>query len=245
MSDKKTKSYSVPSRKQPVFKIFKKIVHPFFRAKIIKLADEIPERSIIVSNHSAKSGPMALELNYPSFNVKWGAHEMLGNYKSRYKYLRDVFYIQKQQKNKFIATIKAAFEAVFSKYIYKGMKILPTYPDMRIRRTIKDSIKVLESNASVLVFPENSGKGYFDELTAVFPGFVLLAERYFKKFGEDVPVVPVYYGKKHKKIVIGKPLYVQKLMSEGLDRQGVADKFKDEINALYHTYFTTQKCDFA
>jgi len=233
----KKKEFKVPSRKQPIFKIFGKIFKLAYKADVESLIDEIPDKAIIVTNHSAKSGPMTLELYYPKFNVKWAAHEMLGNYKSRFLYLRNILYIQKMHKNKFVATIKATYEAVFSKCVYRGMKMLPTYPDIRIRHTIENSIKVLESNASVMIFPENSSLGYFDELQSVFPGFVMLAERYYKKTGEDVPVIPGYVSIKHQKIIVGKPLYVQELMQEGLDRQGVADRFMEEINALYRTYF--------
>lgn len=234
---KKTKEYKVPSRKQPVFKVFRKIFRRFYWGDVESLIDEIPDKAIVVANHSAKKGPMALELNYPKFNVKWGAHEMLGNYKSRFLYLRNVLYIQKMHKGKFSSTLKAAVEAIFSIHVYRGMKFIGTYPDIRIRHTIENSMKVLDAGASVMIFPENSNEGYFDELKTVFPGFVMLAERYYKKTGEDVPVIPVYYSSKHKKIMIGKPLYVQELMKEGLDRQGVADRFKDEINALYKAYF--------
>ena len=234
---KKIKEYKVPGRKQPFFKIFSFFIRPFFSAKVTSLIDDIPEKAIVVANHSAKKGPMTLELNYPRFNVKWGAHEMLGNYKSRFLYLRNVLYIQKLHKGKFSATLKAAFEALFSLRVYTGMKMLGTYPDIRIRHTIENSIKILDSNATVMVFPEDSNEGYFDEIKSVFPGFVMLAERYYKKTGEDLPVIPVYYSQKHKQIMVGKPLYVQELMKEGLDRQGVADRFKDEINGLYTTYF--------
>ena len=234
--------FKLPSRKQRVFSIFKWIVSPFFKAKnIINLNEDLPKKAIVVSNHSAKKGPMALELSYPNFNVKWGAHEMLGNYKSRYNYLRNVLYIQKLGKKKFPATVKALFEALFSVFIYKGMKFIPTYTDMRFMNTLKYSMQVLDSNASVLIFPEDSSKGYFDELTSAFPGFVMLAERYYKKTGEDVPVIPAYYYKKGSKVVIGKPLYVQNLIKEGLNTAEIAEKFKNEINSLYKTYCIDEK----
>lgn len=232
----------MPKRRQPVFSLFKKIISPAYKMKeIITLADSVPEKAIVVSNHSAKKGPMAMELNYPAFNVKWGAHDMLEGYVARYKYLRNVLYIQKMGKKKFPATVKAAFEAIFSKYVYRGMKFIPTYTDMRFMNTLKYSMQVLDEGASVMIFPEDSSKGYFDELTSAFPGFVMLAERYYKKTGEDVPVIPAYYYKKGAKIIIGKPLYVQELIAEGLSREEIAERFKNEINSLYRTYCVKQE----
>ena len=230
--------WKVPKRKQPVWRIVGKIFKLFFNVKSVEfLGEKFPNKCIIVSNHNNKRGPMVYELNLPVFHASWGAYQMLGNYKSRYNYLRNVLYIQKNGVNKFKATIKASFEAIFSIFIYKGMKILPSYPDARLRKTIQHSMDVLDSGAAVSVYPEDSNQGYFDEKTHFFPGFVMLAEQYYKKTGEDLPIYPVYYGQKKKKIVVGNPLFVQDLKKEGLDRNQIAERFKDEVNELYRKYF--------
>ena len=228
-----------PKRKQPVWKIFKPIVKLFYNAKVRVIADEVPEKSIIAAIHSAKRGPMVYECCYPRFHATWGAHEMLGGYKSRFKYLRDVLYVQKMHKKKFPSTLKAGFEALFSIFFYRGMKVLPTYTDNRLKSTIQVSMDALDQNMSVMIFPEDSNKGYFNEMTGAFPGFIMLAEQYFKRTGEDVPIVPVHYQKKTGELLIGHPLYVQELKASvegGLTRQQLADIFKDEINGLYRKY---------
>ena len=237
MEIKEMKEFKLPKRNQPIFSIVKKIAKLFIKVEVEKRCDELPEKAIVVTNHSAKMGPFVLELYYPNFNVAWGAHEMLGNYKSRFLYLRNVLYIQKLGKKKLPATLKAAFEALFSKFFYKGIKILPTYTDMRFLYTVRNSMEVLDMGASVMIFPEDSSKGYFDELTGAFPGFVMLAEQYFNKTGEDVPIISAYYHKKSKKIIINPPKYVQQLKAEGLDRYQIADYFKEEINNIFRTEF--------
>ena len=231
-----TKEFKLFKRKQPVFRVVKRFFRLFFKCDIIYSEDNLPEKAIVIANHSAKSGPMALEVNYPKFNVKWGAYQMLGNYKSRFSYLRNVLYIQKCGRGKFAATIKAFFEAIFSKMLYKGMKFLPTYPDVRLSSTIKNSIKVLDDNGTIMIFPENSNSGYFDELIEVFGGFITLSEMYYKKYGVDLPIIPVYYHKKSKKIIIGKKSYIQQLKNSGMDRTAICEYYKNEINSLYHNY---------
>lgn len=229
--------FKMPKRRQPVFRLAKgifKLIYPC--KKIVNLAGELPDKAIFVANHWAKSGPMALEIHLKKFNVKWGAHEMLEGYRARRKYLKEVFYMQKHGMGAKKAAFKATFEAIFSGMIYKGMKFLPTYPDARLARTIKYSSTVLDHNAAVLVFPEDSSKGYFEKPTAFFPGFVILAEKYFKMTGEDVPVIPVHYNKKHKTIVIGKPSYVQDYVAKGMDRFQIAEDFRGQVNGLYQTY---------
>lgn len=232
------KEWKVPKRKQRVWRFFRKIFKLFFKVKEVEfLGEKFPDKCIIVSNHANKGGPMVYELNLPVFHASWGAYQMLGNYKSRFNYLRNVLYIQKNGFNKFKATMKAGFEAIFSIYVYKGMKILPSFPDARLRKTLKYSMDMLDAGNAVSVYPEDSNSGYFDEMTHFFPGFVMLSQQYYKKTGEDLPIFPVYYGKKKKKIVVGKPLYVQDFVKQGLNREEIADKFRLEVNKLYNDYF--------
>jgi hypothetical protein len=230
--------WKVPKRKQPVWRAIKPILIPFFKAKEVEFEGEkFPDRCIIVSNHNNKKGPMVFEISLPVFHATWGAYPMLDNYKERSHYLRDVLYIQKNGLSKARATSKAWFEAIFSIYFYRGMKILPSYPDARFRKTLQYSMAMLESGGAVSVYPEDSSQGYFEEMTHFFPGFVVLSQTYYKKTGEDLPVFPVYWGRKNNKIMVGKPLYVQDFVKQGLTKEEIADKFKDEVNRLYKTYF--------
>lgn len=231
------KEYKLPKRKQPIFGIVKKILRLFIRVKVENRVGELPDKAIIIGNHSAKSGPIAYELYYPKFNVTWGAHEMLGNYKSRYLYLRNIFYIQKQGRGKVYATLKSAFEAIFSKMFYKGIKVLPTYTDMRFLYTVRNSTAVLDDGASLLIFPEDSNDGYRDELVAAYPGFVMLAEQYFIKTAEDLPIIPVYFHKASKKIIIDTPETVEELKKQGLSRTEIVNHFMERINKLYRENF--------
>ena len=89
---------------------------------------------------------------------------------------------------------------------------------------------------SLLIFPENSNVGYKDLLTDFFPGFVILANQYYRATGEDVPVYPVYYSVKKRIMVIGKPLFVQEMIKEGLKRNQIAERFCNEVNQLYCDY---------
>ncbi len=236
MTDMKGK-YKVPSRRQPIFKIVGGIFKIFLGSKIVNTTDEpLPKQAIIISNHSAKSGPMAIEISFPMFNVKWGAGEMLGNFKSRYNYLRNVLYIQKLKRSKFAATVKAFFEAIFSKMLYRGMKFIPTFTDVRFINTIKMSEQVLEAGESVLIFPEDSTDGYFDEITAALPGFVMLAETHNKRHDEPMPILPLYYHKKTRTIFVGERFCERELREAGKTRAEIAEIGKERINSLYREH---------
>ncbi len=232
---KKKKQFIPPKRKQPIFGFVKKILRLIYkRPKLIGNVEGLKEGSIIVSNHCAKKGPVVFELYLPTFHAVWGAHEMLGNYKSRYRYLKDVFYMQKRGFGKVRATLLAAFEACFSIYFYRGLKVLPTYQDGRLIHTIKKSIKCIDVGTSVLIFPENSNEGYKEILTEFFSGVVLLAETYYKKKGKEVPVYPVYYHDKKKLLAIGDACSVQEYVKQNKTRDEIAEVLRNKVNDLYY-----------
>lgn len=231
------KEFKIPSRKQPIYKPFRVILRLFIhKPKIINLAGDIEDKSIILANHSAKSGPPSLDLYFPKKTCKWGAYQMFGNYSSRRSYLKDILYLQKCGSSRFKATIMSTILAFFNQFVYKGMWMMPSYPDMRLTQTLRNSCKVIESNIPVMIFPENSNEGYKDVLTEFFPGFVMLSLKYYKEYGIDLPIYPVYYSIKKKIMVIDKPIYVQDLVKQGLSRKEIAQVFCDKVNELYFDY---------
>ena len=233
----KNKDFVVPSRKQPFWKFVKKIFSIFLRKpKIINLAGEINNQALYLSNHQAKTGPLYLDMYYPKFHCMWGAHEMLGTYKERFKYLRDVFYMQKRGFSKAKANSKSWFEAIFNKYLYKGMHVIGTYQDARLKETFKKSLKVLNNDIGIIIFPEDSSNGYFDVLTKFNQGFISLALMFYRKHGVDLPIYPNYVNTKKKVIIIGKPLFVNELLSQGKSFEEVAEIFKNAVNDLYYNY---------
>jgi len=233
----RVKSFDKLRKKQPFFNIFKGVLRIFYKKpKLINLAGELPDKYIVVSNHSTKNGPMTLELYFPKKTVKWGAHEMLGNYSTRRNYLKDIYYIKKRKMSPFFASVCASFEAAFSFFIYKGMWFIGTFTDTRVRQTLNESVACLEQNYGITIFPENSDEGYFDVVNEFHPGFVLLSSVYKKKTGEDLPVYPVHYNKRKRLLVIGNPDYVNKMLDDGLSRAEVAEVFRNKINELYYTF---------
>lgn len=234
----KQKEFKVFSRRQPIYNSFKVIMRRVFKKPtIINLAGEIEDKSIIVSNHSNKSGPPCLDLYFPKKTAKWGAYQMFGNYKSRKEYLRDVLYIQKcGKKPGFKTSFVSSILAMLNPLIYKGMWMMPSYPDSRLKKQLKDSMTVLDANIPVMIFPENSYGGYKDVLTDFFPGFVMLSMAYYRQTGIDLPIYPIHYCVRKRILVIDKPMYVQEMVKEGLDRYQIANRYRDAVNKLYYEY---------
>lgn len=225
--------YNGKKKKQPIFKCFTAIVRLFSGKKRVEYLGEKPtEHAVYLANHANKMGPFYYEMHLPFYNVMWGHHGMFGNYVERFKYLRNVLYIQKNGVKKGKATIKAFFEAIFSGMVYKGVKVLPTYNDVRLLPTIKKSISALKNDTAIVIFPENSNGGYHKILKEAHPGFVLLLEKYKKVMGEDIPVRPIYYHKQKKIMLVGETYYLKDLKEKGMKKEQIAEFFKDKINDL-------------
>lgn len=234
---KRNKKYKFSKKQQPFFNFFKKIIAIFLRKpKIINFNDTMQAKSITVSNHFAKIGPFYLEMYYPLFTYKWGAGEMLGSFKDRFLYLRDVYYMRKLHLNKFVSSIRACFEAIFSPLVYKGVKVIGTFTDMRFTNTIKESIHVLDNNVGIMIYPEDSNEGYFDVLTSFLGGFIALSKMYYKKHNEDLPIYPTYVNYKKRIIIIEKPIFINELLSNGVSEDKIGEIFKEKVNNLYFNY---------
>lgn len=230
MDEKKSK------RRRPLlFRGFKKFIKIFKRKpKIINLNETIDDKAIFISNHSAANGPFTLSLFFPKVFVPWGIHHMCGNYKERWNYLYYVFYQQKLGYGKIKSFIIATVFATFSKILYNWMKVIPTYTDLRLMKTMKISVDALNNNEPVLIFPENSNDGYFDVLTEYNAGFVALSTFYHKRYNHDLPIYPVYFSSKHRMLIIDKPQYIQDFIRKGLSREEIAEWFKNRTNELYY-----------
>ena len=116
----KFKRYIYKKQKQPIYGFFTNLMKIFFhKPQFVNQNDAFPEDGLLVGPHMGKWGPFYMSQYMPFKYAVIGAHPMLGNYKARWKYLRDVLYVQKAHKGKFVSSLKATFEAVFSKGMYK------------------------------------------------------------------------------------------------------------------------------
>lgn len=219
------------------FRFIKRIARLFVRAPKWEYVGEKPQGPCIyISNHSAASGPATYELYFPEDMRIWGTYEMCGDFKSRWRYLDQVYFHQKKQRTKFtsffLATILSPILALF----YKGMRIIPTYPDHRLMDTMKMSIAELEKGVSILIFPENSSDGYHEVLTEFYGGFLTLAKLYHAQTGKDIPIVNMYFHKKSRKVIVGEPRSYLSLMESCPNKDDLLRFYLDDTNHLYREH---------
>lgn len=222
------------SNKRPFFRFIKSIVRLFIKKPTFVNEEYISnDPCLYISNHVASSGPTKYELYLPTNFQMMGAHEMCGSLKQRWNYLFKVYFHQKRNVPKWISAVIATIITPFMIMFYKGMQIIPIYNDGRFKKSINIAIETLEKNISLLIFPENSNEGYFDELRGFHGGFWLIAREYHRKTGKDLKIINMYYSKKNKKIIVDEPLSYVELSKELKNHKEASAYFLEKTNNLY------------
>ena len=227
------KEYRVKKKRTPLFRLLKGFLRIFLhRSKIVNNSGgNLKNKAIYVMNHCGARGPLIFELYFPVRSSPWGAHEMCGKYRERWSYLYHTFYIQKLHWGKFRAFTVATLFAIISRWLYNSVGLIGTYRDARHIKALKNSIKVLGEGLSIVIYPENSTEGYFEKAKSFHNGFIQLSKLYFRRERQDLPVYSVYYDKKKNTFYIDEPLFINKMLEEGMSEDEVSEVFLTRNNS--------------
>lgn len=216
------------------FRFLKTIMRIFIKkSKFIYLGSEedFPAKTIILSNHEGTSAPLALEL-YTNLPIRfWGAYEMNSGFVKLYKYQTRVYYHEKKHWNLHLARLFCLLASPLTNMFYKGLNLISTYKDLRLKKTIAESIDALNRNQDIVIFPEDSEKGYLPILEEFHKGFILLLNA-CEKNQIDANICVAYYKKKEKTYIIDKPVKVKDILSLGLSKDELSKKLCDRCNEL-------------
>ena len=214
------------------FNLMKKLMLGRYKQpKFIYLGEKIEKSSIILSNHEGTDAPMSLEIYFDKPIRMWGAHEMNSGVVKMYKYQSEVYYHEKKHWNIHLARLFCLIASPITNLFYKGLNLISTYKDMRFKNTIRESIEALKNGENIVIFPEDSRKGYLEELEGFFGGFAVLGE-ICKKQGMDLPIFVTYFRKKDLSYIIDKPVLFSELSKDGANRKEIAQKLVARCNEL-------------
>lgn len=214
------------------FRFMKRLtVKRYKKPEFIYLGEEIEKGGIILSNHEGTDAPMSLELYLDKPIRMWGAHEMNSGVVKMYKYQSRVYYHEKKHWNLHLARLFCLIASPITNLFYKGLNLISTYRDTRFRRTVRESVEALQQGYNIVIFPEDSAKGYLAELEGFFAGFVVLAESCLKK-GMDLPIYVTYFRKQDLKYIVDKPVLYSELCKGGRTRKEISIRLVERCNEL-------------
>ena len=217
------------------FGLLKSIMRRFIKpSRFVYLGGELPAGTLIVSNHVGTSAPLALEL-YSRLRFRfWGAWQMNAGLIRLYRYQSRVFYHEKKHWNLHLARLFCLIASPLTYLFYSGLNLISTYSDARFRTTVTESISALRQGQHIVIFPEDSTKGYLDQLEGFHGGFLMLA-KIALRHGIDCPISISYYKKSERTFVLDAPVLASELFGGGESRAEIAARLCERCNYIGRT----------
>lgn len=214
-----------------LYKIIKSLVRFFYgKMEVVGLKNLPEDNAIIVGNHCQLNGPIAGELFLQDNCYIWCAGQMM-DLKEVPEYAFTDFWSQKSKWTQPFYKLASYLIAPLSVCIFNNARTIAVYRDMRIMSTFKDSIKLLQQGANILIFPEKDEK-HNNILYQFQENFIDIAKLYYKKTGIALTFVPMYIAPKLKKMYIGKGISYQCENSIEEERKRISKYLSDEITEI-------------
>lgn len=229
MSKKNTKN----STKRPLyFRVLKKIMKIKYKEpRFIYLGEKVSNGGLILSNHEGTDAPMSLEI-YSGLPIRmWGASEMNSGLIKMYKYQSRVYYHEKKGWNLFLARLFCLIASPLTNLFYSGLRLISTYRDMNIVKTVRESIEAIKNGENIVVYPEDSTNGYLSELEGFHSGYALLCD-VCERRGIDLPIFVSYYRKKDNTYIFDAPVLYSELKRKYKSREEISRVLCDRCNEL-------------
>ena len=219
------------NRKPILFRLIKGMVKIFYKKRNFIGVENLPnEPVILVSNHSQLHGPLSNEINYPRNKRIWCIGQVM-NLKEAPKYNFNDFWSHKPKYIRWLFKIFAYVSAPISVYIFSRADTIPVYKDSRIMSTFKETIKALNENNDIIIFPE-CPTPYNNIINDFQDKFIDVARLYHKRTKKELYFVPVYNAAKLNTISIGKPIKFNSNKPIEEERKIICDYLKEQITIL-------------
>ncbi len=214
------------------FRFMKKLMLGRYKEPtFVYLGEKFSTGGVILSNHEGTDAPMSLELYCDQPIRMWGASEMNSGLIKMYKYQTRVYYHEKKHWNLHLARLFCLIASPLTNLFYKGLHLISTYRDTRFRKTIRESLAAIKAGENIVIFPEDSTKGYLEELEGFHAGFVVFADVCLKQ-GIDLPVYVTYFRKKDLTYIVDAPIAYSKLRAECDGKEEVCKRLVQRCNEL-------------
>ncbi len=181
----------------------------YYRHRVLH-ADRIePDSSnplVFLCNHGEIYGPIVCKLYIPVPVRAWTTAEMMFDQKDVTEYLFENTFGKMTFLPRAIRRLLARFVSWLSVNVMTQIECIPVYRDspMKLRDTVRQSLEALEAGDNLLIFPESTDRKYEREgIGSISPGFLMMAEAYWKKMGRKMRMLPTYVNREKRTISFG------------------------------------------
>ena len=180
-----------------------------FRCKVenadhIVTDDENP--LVFLCNHGEFYGPMACKIYIPVPIRAWTNATMMGDRKAVAQYIYENTTSRQEHMPEIEKRFLARLVAWLSVNVMSQLECIPVHKDspLKLRETFRLTVEAMEAGDNILIFPENPEQKYpLEGIGELSPGFLTLADLYWKRKKKRMRFLPMYADKKRRKLVFG------------------------------------------
>lgn len=188
------------------------ILRPFNRHTMVNL-DHIHQDQdnplVFLGNHAEIYGPIASALCFPVPVRFWVISHMMFRKQDVRKYLYENTFSKKTFLPVFVRKLLAHILGWLSVNIMSSLRAIAVYRDstMKLRQTLRESVEALQDGDNLMIFPEHpEGKYVKNGISELSPGFLMLAEAWWKKSGKKLRIMPVYANRDKRTFTFGEEI---------------------------------------
>ncbi len=185
------------------------ILRAFYRHKTVNADHIVLDDSnpvVFLCNHGEIYGPIVCNLFIPVPIRTWTISRMMYDQKEVTQYVYENTFSKLTRFPLFVRKALARFIGWLSVTVMNQIESIPVYrgSPMKLRDTVRMSIEALEAGDNLLIFPE-SQDGIYERtgVGKISPGFLMLAEAYWKKTHKKMRMLPLYANKEARTVTFG------------------------------------------
>ena len=188
------------------------MLRPFNRHRMVHLerVKQDPDNPIVfLGNHAEIYGPIASALCIPVPVRFWVISRMMFNKHDVRVYLYENTFSKKTFLPVFLRKLLAWFLGWLSVNVMNSLRAIAVYRDspVKLRQTLRDSVEALSEGDNLMIFPEHpEGKYVKGGISELSPGFMMLAEAWWKKSGKKLRIMPVYANREQRTFTFGEEI---------------------------------------
>jgi hypothetical protein len=211
------------------------ILRPFNRHKMINLDHirENPENPIVfLGNHAEIYGPIASALCFPVDVRFWVISMMMFDSKKVRAYMYENTFSKKTFLPVFVRKFLAWFLGWMSVNVMNALRAIAVYKDspMKLRQTLRESVDALEHGENLMIFPEHPENKYEKGGVSEFsPGFLMLAEAWWKKSGKKLRILPVFANREERTFTFGDEIQYEPERGFAAEQERILTEARDQM----------------
>ena len=181
-----------------------------FRCKVVnpeKIVTDDGNPLVFLCNHGEFYGPMACKIYVPVPIRAWANSTMMFDKKSVTEYIYENTTSRQEGMPEIEKRILARMAAWLSVNVMGQLECIPVYKEspLKLRETFRLTLEAMEAGDNILIFPENPEQKYPREgIGELSPGFVMLADIYWKRKKKKLRMLPMYADKLRRRITFGE-----------------------------------------